>query len=91
MESIVSPATKGAIVSFSPTRDGVEPYALGANPSLMGILGAVPHKTKVVSMIRPGAKSSGSGTSRASSPEAEELKLAMEVGGIVGLSYEADW
>ena len=46
------------------------------------------HSAAVLSVIGSGTEYSGMGMSRASSPEAEELKLAMEVGVIVGLSCE---
>ena len=61
---------------------------MGADSSLVGILGATPNILEIVPESENGVDSSGKCMSRASSVEAEELKLALEVGEIVGLTCE---
>jgi hypothetical protein len=60
----------------------------GAVSSLAGILGSTPNSSKIVPESEFGADSLGMGSSGASSGEAEELKLALEVGGFVGMTYD---
>jgi hypothetical protein len=53
---------------------------------LCDVLAPSSHSATVLSVIGSGAESSRTGASGASSPKVEELKLAMEVSGIAGLS-----
>jgi hypothetical protein len=83
----------GAIPSVSPMRlvfdgDEVEPYESGDVTSSAGILGATLNSEEIVPESRNGADSTGTGMSGVNLVEAEKLKLALEVGEIVGRTCE---
>jgi hypothetical protein len=87
---------KSGVVSSSAGILGESPFSSESVPvsgteavsSSAGILGSTPNSSKIVLESEFGAVSLGLGSPGASSGEAEELKLALEVGGIVGMTCD---
>ena len=87
-ESGANSSSAGILGTTPNSLEIVLELGIGGDSSLARILGVTSNNSEIVHESVNGANSSGMGMSGASSVEAEELKLALEVGGIVGLTCE---
>jgi hypothetical protein len=87
-KSGVDSSSAGILGETPISSESVPGSGTGAVFSSAGILGSTPNSSEIVPESEFGAESLGMGLFGASSGEAEELKLALEVGGIVGMTCD---
>jgi hypothetical protein len=87
-KSGVDSSSAGILGETPISSESVPESGTGVIFSSAGIQGSTPNSSVIVPELEFGADSLGMGSFRASSEEAEELKLTLEVGGIAGMTCD---
>jgi hypothetical protein len=87
-KSGVDSSSVGTLGEIPISSESMPGSGTGAVFSSVGLLGLTPNSSEIMPESELGVDSLGMGSSGASSREAEELELALEVGGIVGMTCD---